>query len=76
MDNRVLSFYQLGTDLLVEVSRDIPCAYWWLIFMKPDKRFSNGYRYVDHEIVPFKDGDGDPITIEDIMHRFNLVANF
>lgn len=76
MDNRVYSFLQKGTNLLVEVSRDIPCAYWWCVFMKPDKRYLNGYRYVDHECVPLKDGDGDPITIEDIMNKFNLVANY
>lgn len=76
MDNRVLSFYQLDTDYLVEVFRDFLGFCYWVMFYKPDKRCANGYRYVDHEIVPFKDGDGDPITIEDIMHRFNLVANF
>lgn len=76
MYKRVLTFYQLDTDLIVEVSRDIPCAYWCLVFMKPDRRFFSGYRIVTHEYVPFKDGDGDPITIEDIMYKFNLVANF
>lgn len=76
MDNRVYSFTQKGTNFLVEVSRSSIFYHYWLIFMKADKRYENGYRYVTHEIVPFKDGDGDPITIEDIMLKFNLVANF
>lgn len=76
IDNRVYSFMQKGTNFIVEVNKDFFFYHYWVLFMKPDKRCLNGYRYVTHEIVPFKDGDGDPITIEDIMNKFNLVANY
>lgn len=76
MDNRVYSFMQKGTNFIVEVSKDSIFYHWWVIMYTPDKRYFTGYRYVTHDVVPFKDGDGDPITIEDIMLKFNLVANY
>lgn len=76
MDTRVFSFMQKGTNFIVEVSKDFLFYHYWVLFMAPDKRYADGYRYVAHEIVPFKDGDGDPVTLEDIMLKYNLVANF
>lgn len=76
MDTRVFSFMQKGTNLIVEVSRDSLGYCYWVMFYKPDKRYASGYRYVDHEVILFKDADGDPVTIEDIMLKFNLVANY